>query len=109
VSSILRHEKPSRNAEHPTMKPVGLVLEYLKNSSRRGDLVLDPFGGSGTTMIASQKIGRKARLMELDPRFADVIVRRWQDFTGGKAVLEETSERFDDLTAKRKAAQSEQG
>ena len=109
VSSVLRHEKPSRNAEHPTMKPVGLVLEYLKNSSRRGDLVLDPFGGSGTTMIASQKIGRKARLMELDPRFADVIVRRWQEFTGGKAVLEESGERFDDLTAQRKAAQSEQG
>ena len=60
-------------------------------------------------MIASQKIGRKARLMELDPRFADVIVRRWQDFTGGKAVLEESGERFDDLTAQRKAAQSEQG
>lgn len=109
VSSVLQHEKPSRSAEHPTMKPVGLVLEYLKNSSRRGDLVLDPFGGSGTTMIAAQKIGRKSRLMELDPRFADVIVRRWQDFTGGKAVLEESGERFDDLTAKRKAAQSEQG
>jgi DNA modification methylase len=109
VSSVLRHEKPRRNVEHPTMKPVGLVLEYLKNSSRRGDLVLDPFGGSGSTMIAAQKIGRRSRLMELDPRFADVIVRRWQDFTGGKAVLEESGERFDDLTAQRKAAQSEQG
>jgi DNA modification methylase len=109
VSSVLRHEKPRRNVEHPTMKPVGLVLEYLKNSSRRGDLVLDPFGGSGSTMIAAQKIGRRSRLMELDPRFADVIVRRWQDFTGGKAVLEESGERFDDLTAQRKAAHSEQG
>jgi len=109
VSSVLRHEKPSRNAEHPTMKPVGLVLEHLKNSSRRGDLVLDPFGGSGTTMIAAQKIGRKARLMEMDPRFADVIVRRWEDFTGGKAVLEVGGELFDDLTSKRNAAKSEHG
>ena len=101
VSSVLRHEKPSRNTEHPTMKPVGLVMQYLKNSSRRGDLVLDPFGGSGSTMIAAQKIGRVARLMELDPRFADVIVKRWQDFTGGQAVLEGTSDRFDDLRGKR--------
>jgi len=108
VSSVLRHEKPSRNAEHPTMKPVGLVLQYLKNSSRRGDLVFDPFGGSGTTAIAAQKIGRKSRLMELDPRFADVIIRRWQDFTGSKAVLEESGELFDDLTAQRKAANAEQ-
>ena len=83
------------------MKPVGLVMQYLKNSSRRGDLVLDPFGGSGSTMIAAQKIGRVARLMELDPRFADVIVKRWQDFTGGQAVLEGTSDRFDDLRGKR--------
>ena len=97
VSSVLHHEKPSRSAEHPTMKPVALVLGYVKNSSRRGDLVLDLFGGSGTTMIASQKIGRKARLMELDPRFVDVIVRRWQDFTGGEAVLEGTGQSFADL------------
>jgi DNA modification methylase len=104
VSSVLRHEKPSRNVEHPTMKPVGLVIQYLKNSSRRGDLVLDPFGGSGSTMIAAQKIGRKARLMELDPRFADVIVRRFQDFTGEKAALASTGEAFDALVARRKDA-----
>jgi DNA modification methylase len=102
VSSVLRHEKPHRNPEHPTMKPVGLILQYLKNSSRRGDLVLDPFGGSGSTMIASQKIGRMGRLMELDPRFVDVIVRRWQDFTGQIAVLQSTGEAFDCLVAKRK-------
>lgn len=107
-SSVLQHEKPARNAEHPTMKPVGLILEYLKNSSRRGDLIFDPFGGSGSTMIAAQKIGRKARLMELDPKFADVIVRRWQDFTGCEAVLEESGERFNTLNAQRKAANAEQ-
>ena len=106
-SSVLHHEKPARNAEHPTMKPVGLIIEYLKNSSRRGDLVFDPFGGSGSTMIAAQKIGRWARLMELDPRFADVIVRRWQDFTGGQAVLEESGQQFNDMAAQREASKAE--
>ncbi len=98
-SSVLHHERPARNPDHPTMKPVGLILEYLKNSSRRGDLILDPFGGSGSTLIAAQKIGRKARLMELDPRFADVIIRRWQAFTGGAAVRERDGAGFDAVTA----------
>jgi DNA modification methylase len=88
VSSVIRAEKPRRSAVHPTMKPVGLVLGMLKNSSQRGDLVLDLFGGSGTTLIACEKIGRQARLMEFDPRFADVIVKRWQDFSGREASLE---------------------
>lgn len=100
VSSVVRHEKPSRNTEHPTMKPVGLIVGYLNNSSRRGDLVLDPFGGSGSTLIACQKLGRKAMLMELDPRFADVIVRRWQNFTGQKALLQANGKLFDDLELK---------
>lgn len=108
VGSVIRHEKPTRNAEHPTMKPVGLIIGMMTNSSRRGDLVYDPFGGSGSTLIAAQKIGRKARLMELDRKFADVIVRRWQEFTGGKAYLEETGEAFDDMTAQRKTANAEQ-
>ena len=94
VPSILKHEKPARNLEHPTMKPVGLILTYLKNSSRRGDVVLDPFGGYGSTLIAAQKVGRTARLMELDEVYADVIVRRWQDFTGETAMLEGTDETF---------------
>ena len=101
VGSVIRHEKPAKNGEHPTMKPVGLIIGMLKNSSRRGDIVFDPFGGSGSTLIASEKIGRRARLIELDPRFADVIVRRWQDFTGSKAVLQSSGERFDDLRAKK--------
>jgi len=95
VGSTIRAEKPKKSAEHPTMKPVDLVLGMLKNSSKRGDTVLDLFGGSGSTMIACQKSGRHARLMEFDPKFCDVIVRRWQEFTGKKATLEGTKKTFD--------------
>jgi DNA modification methylase len=69
------------------MKPIELILQMLRNSSKRGDYVLDLFGGSGSTLIACEKIGRKARLMEFDPKFCDVIVKRWEDFTGKKAEL----------------------
>jgi len=84
-TSLWRVERPSRNADHPTMKPVALVARAIMNSSRTGDIVLDPFGGSGTTLIAAEQTGRRAYLMELDPKYADVIVRRWEEFTGGKA------------------------
>jgi DNA modification methylase len=70
------------------MKPVELVERAVKNSSKSRDIVLDLFGGSGTTAIACEKTNRHARLMELDPKFVDVIVKRWEDFTGKKAVLE---------------------
>lgn len=79
-------KKPHKNDLHPTMKPVELVERAIRNSSRPGDVVLDPFGGSGTTLIAAEKSGRVARLMELDPKYCDVIVRRWEDFTGGTAI-----------------------
>ena len=81
-------KKPQKNDLHPTMKPVDLVERAIRNSSRPGDVVLDPFGGSGTTLIAAEKAGRVARLIELDPKYADVIVRRWQDFTGQTAIRE---------------------
>lgn len=96
-ATTIRAEKPKKSAEHPTMKPVDLVLGMLKNSSQRGDTVLDLFGGSGSTLIACQKSNRHARLMEFDPKFCDVIVRRWQDFTGNKAILERTGEQFDEV------------
>lgn len=80
--------KPVRNDLHPTMKPVELVERAIRNSSRVNDVVLDPFGGSGTTLIASEKTGRCARLIELDPKYVDVIVQRWEDWTGEKATLE---------------------
>jgi len=82
------YNKPRVNDLHPTMKPVELVERAVKNSSKSRDIVLDLFGGSGTTAIACEKTNRHARLMELDPKFVDVIVKRWEDFTGKKAVLE---------------------
>ena len=88
-------KKPQRNDLHPTMKPVELVERCLRNSSRPGDVVLDSFGGSGTTLIAAHKSGRRARLMELDPKYVDVIVRRWQTWSGDVAVREADGVAFD--------------
>ncbi len=93
-TTILSFERPSRNAEHPTMKPVALFEYQMLNNTKGGDIVLDSFGGSGTTLIAAEKNGRIARIMELDPKYVDVIVKRWEDFTGQKAVLEATGEPF---------------
>lgn len=93
-TTVLEFDKPSRNGEHPTMKPVGLFEYQLLNNTKGGDLVLDSFGGSGTTMIAAEKNGRTALLMELDPRYCDVIVKRWQEFTGKQAIHAETGEPF---------------
>ena len=93
-TTILEFAKPSRNGEHPTMKPVDLFQYQMANSTKPGDIVLDSFGGSGTTMIAAERINRKARLMELDPAYCDVIVQRWQAFTGKLATLEENKEVF---------------
>ena len=86
---------------HPTQKPVKLILVALENSSSPGEIVLDVFGGSGSTMIAAEKSGRRARLMELDPKFVDVIVKRWQMFTAGKATLEGDGRSFDDVSYER--------
>lgn len=78
-------KKPAKNDLHPTMKPVELVERAIRNSSKTRDLVLDPFGGSGTTLIACEKSGRRARIIELDPKYVDVIVKRWEEYTGQKA------------------------
>lgn len=86
-TTILEFNKPSRNGEHPTMKPVELFEYQMLNNTKGSDIVLDSFGGSGTTIIACEKHGRHARLMELDPKYCDVIVRRWEEFTGKKAEL----------------------
>jgi site-specific DNA-methyltransferase (adenine-specific) len=88
-STLWQEKKPAANRLHPTMKPVELIERALVNSSKAGDLVLDLFGGSGSTMIACEKMGRSSRLMELDPKYCDVIVKRWQDFTGKTARLED--------------------
>jgi DNA modification methylase len=84
---IWQIKRTSKNDLHPTMKPVELVERAVDHGSRAGQVVLDLFGGSGSTLIACEKIGREARLMELDPKYCDVIVQRWEEFTGKKAVL----------------------
>ena len=81
------------------MKPVALVERAVRNSSKSRDTVLDPFGGSGTTLIACEKTGRSARLVEMDPKYADVIVKRWQEFTGLAATLEADGRTFDEAAA----------
>jgi len=86
-TTILEFERPSRSKEHPTMKPVALFEYQMLNNTKGGDIVLDSFGGSGTTLLAAEKHGRHGYLMELDPKYCDVIVKRWEDFTGKKAML----------------------
>jgi DNA modification methylase len=101
--TIWRHPV-EREGLHPTMKPVSLLQRALQNNSKQGDEVLDLFGGSGSTLIACEKTARDCRMMELDPKYCDVIVKRWQEFTGEQATLEATGQTFADLTAKREAA-----
>jgi DNA modification methylase len=96
-------DKPARNDLHPTMKPVALVERAICNSSKTRDIVLDPFGGSGSTLIACEKVARQARLMELDPKYCDVIVMRWQEFSGGAATLDEDGRTYHDIAAEREA------
>ncbi len=91
-TTILSFDRPSRNAEHPTMKPVLLFDYQIKNNTKAEDVVLDTFGGSGTTLIACEQNGRNAYLMELDPKYVDVIINRWEELTGEEAVLIEEAE-----------------
>jgi DNA modification methylase len=96
-------DKPARNDLHPTMKPVVLVERAIRNSSKSRDIVLDPFGGSGTTLIAAERSGRRARLIELDPKYVDVIVQRWQQQTGQAARLRNSGASFDQMASKKVA------
>jgi DNA modification methylase len=83
-------------ADHPTVKPTALVADAILDVTRHGDVVVDCFGGSGSTLLAAEKTGRKARLIEIDPLYVDVTIRRWQEMTGKKAVLAATGESFDE-------------
>ena len=83
-TTVLEYNKPKHNDLHPTMKPVELLVYLIKNSSSRGDTVIDTFGGSGSTLIACEQTGRYCRMIELDPKFCDVIRRRWSEFTAGE-------------------------
>ena len=90
-------DKPAKNDLHPTMKPIALVERAIRNSSKSRDIVLDLFGGSGTTMIAAERTERRARLVELDPKYVDVIVQRWQEATGGNALHATTGQPFNSV------------
>jgi DNA modification methylase len=105
TQSTLWHEKkPAANRIHPTAKPVELVERALLNSSKSGDIVADLFGGSGSTLIGCERRDRKARLMEIDPKYADCIVRRYQEFTGKKAVLDVDGRTFNEIALERAGA-----
>lgn len=88
-TTVLEFDRPKRSEMHPTMKPVPLFDYLIKNSSNKGDIVLDSFGGSGTTIIACEQNGRRGYLMEIDPKYCDVIIDRWESLTGQKAVRED--------------------
>jgi DNA modification methylase len=100
-STLWQENKPAANRLHPTMKPVELVERALVNSSKAGDIVADLFGGSGSTLIGCERRGRKARLMEIDLRYADVICRRYQEYAGKAVLLEADGRTFDQIAQER--------
>jgi DNA modification methylase len=100
-STLWEENKPAANRIHPTSKPVELVERALVNSSRVGDLVVDLFGGSGSTLIGCERKGRQARLMEIDPQYTDCMVRRWQEYTGQQGVLQRDGRCFDEIRQQR--------
>jgi DNA modification methylase len=103
-STLWEEKKPAANRIHPTAKPVELIERALLNSSKTGDIVADLFGGSGSTLIACERRGRRARLMEIDPKYADCIVRRFQDYSGKSALLDADGRTFDEIAKERKEA-----
>ena len=102
-STLWSEKKPAANRIHPTAKPVELIERALLNSSKSGDIVADLFGGSGSTLIACERRNRNARLMEIDPKYADCICRRYQEYSGKQAVLESGGS-FDDVALERAGA-----
>jgi DNA modification methylase len=100
-STLWQENKPAANRLHPTMKPVELIERALVNSSKAGDIVVDLFGGAGSTLIGCERKGRKARLMEIDPKYVDCTVRRWQEYTGRAALLEGEERNFEEVSGRR--------
>lgn len=82
TTSVIRENKPKRSELHPTMKPVKLIARCIRNSSRKGEIVLDTFGGSGTTLIAAEQLGRRCYMVEYSPNYVDTIIKRWEELTG---------------------------
>jgi DNA modification methylase len=103
-STLWTENKPAANRLHPTMKPVELVERALRNSSKAGDTCADLFGGAGSTLIACERLGRQARIMELDPKYAQVIVIRWQTYTGRLATLNGDGRTFEQIAEERRKA-----
>ncbi len=99
--NAFKHERDEELAMHPTVKPVALIEDAIKDVTRRGDIALDPFGGSGSTLIAAERCGRSARLIELDPHYCDVIIKRFEAYAGKAATLAETDQAFEDVAAAR--------
>jgi DNA modification methylase len=102
LSDVWNFDKPRVNDLHPTMKPVELIERVILYSSQKTDLVLDPFAGACPTLIACQKTGRRARLVELDPKYVDVGIRRWQDFGGGQVILLSTGQSYEEVARDRR-------
>jgi DNA modification methylase len=101
-STLWQENKPAANRLHPTMKPVELIERALVNSSRKNSVVADLFGGSGSTLIACERLGRAARLLEIDPRYPDVILRRYLEFSGQQPVLDGANQSFEEIARERK-------
>ena len=101
-STLWQQNKPSANRLHPTMKPVELIERALVNSSRKNNIVVDLFGGSGSTLIACERLKRSARLLELDPRYSDVILRRYLEFSGQQPVLDGANQSFEEVARERR-------
>jgi DNA modification methylase len=95
ISTVIHENRPTNSPLHPTMKPISLVEKMIIWSSKEREIVLDLFGGSGSTLVAAHKTNRVAYIMELDPRYADVICRRFQELTGIKPIYEQTGEEHD--------------
>ena len=102
--NVWKCSREDKKGMHAALKPQEIIKRALENSSSSGELVLDLFGGSGSTLIACEKTARDCRMMELDPKYCDVIIKRWQDFTGQEATLESTGQTYDELKAERQAA-----
>jgi len=106
-STLWQEKKPAANSIHPTAKPVELIERALLNSSKSGDLIADLFGGSGSTLIACERRNRKARLMEIDPKYAGCIVQRYQEYSGKSATLDGDGRTFAEINAERLRSQNE--
>jgi DNA modification methylase len=93
-------------AAHPTVKPVALVADAMRDCSRRGDIVLDPFMGSGTTIVAAERVGRRGYGVEIDPHYVDAAIRRWRNYTKRDAILKATGQTFDEVAEARTSTRS---